>query len=163
MSFCFDKSIFAGLTSKYHIHLQVQGYRWYQLAWSEWSSNHRSIDLCLVWNECFALCNSPFVLQQQAVKSHYICNNRIESSESKDVKGKSWSSKKLNGMGPQICGRARGSKALVPLASLSRALLKRLKAQPRAVRWELRRMLAIGESDIAFHLRYIISFQGWVE
>lgn len=54
----------------------------------------------------------------------------------------------------RTCGRARGSKALVPLASLSRALLKR--------NVECLLLIAIGESDIAFYVRYI-SFHGWVQ
>lgn len=55
----------------------------------------------------------------------------------------------------RICGRARGSKALVPLASLSRALLKR-SCSHIVVTLVLRTLelwILAGESDIAFHVR----------
>ena len=67
------------------------------------------------------------------MKSHYVI---IELNLVSQRMSKAKAEARRNSMewDMQICGRARGSKALVPLASLSRALLKRLKAQPRAVR-----------------------------
>lgn len=77
----FDKSIFTGLTSKYHLHLQVQGVRAclvrmvQQSAINRFVSGLKSLQL---------LVRSPTAGCEVLLR-----DNTIESSESKDVEDKS--------------------------------------------------------------------------